>query len=523
MSERILQPRLNFDDCVQVDGTVLRVLIWRRERLSIHTTNRPFTFRIRRGITDQMRGNTDNWADSRTRPPGSVRRPACWTRRRSFLCIAVWIATVLVSASAADLGQADEDDTGLLTAGAARVDVTPDPRMTNWVTHAAYDGVLDPIDVKALVLGQGTERVALLTWDLVDAREGAVARVRADIERELGIPGTHVLVNASHTHSAPWSPVGDAPLLALEHRRIDAVERDPQFAAWSERFFAANLEAVTAANSNRTAVKLFIGRADVGDLVFNRRPIKPDATVETVFEPEDREILPRGLRYASVDPNATVLLFRDADHATVASVFHLACHPVSVYPYHDGISADWPGTVVTRLRERLGGESLFLQGCGGNIVPSGRGLEKRESMGLELAERLEKAANVAHPVDPGPLVSTRAVFGAPLAAHARRETGLEFFPVEIQAIRVGNLALVSLPGEPLIELADRITAESPIGHTLVLGYSNGYGVHYVGVKGEKRKGGYEMGAVGAGADECGDFMIETALRLLAEAAAWTAE
>ena len=50
----------------------------------------------------------------------------------------------------------------------------------------------------------------------------------------------------------------------------------------------------------------------------------------------------------------------------------------------------------------------------------------------------------------------------------------------------------------------------------MLGYSNGNGVHYVGLPGEKARGGYEMGVAGAGTDECGGLLVETANRVLRE-------
>ncbi len=51
----------------------------------------------------------------------------------------------------------------------------------------------------------------------------------------------------------------------------------------------------------------------------------------------------------------------------------------------------------------------------------------------------------------------------------------------------------------------------------MLGYSNGRGGGYVGMSGDKVKGGYGMGPVGRANDEPGQLMIETAGRLLREA------
>jgi hypothetical protein len=80
----------------------------------------------------------------------------------------------------------------------------------------------------------------------------------------------------------------------------------------------------------------------------------------------------------------------------------------------------------------------------------------------------------------------------------------------------GPLAFVTLPGEPMTELGAAIREKSPFPQTLVLGYSNGNGVHYVGMPGEKARGGYEAGVAGAGTDECGALLVAAANNLLRE-------
>jgi len=77
------------------------------------------------------------------------------------------------------------------------------------------------------------------------------------------------------------------------------------------------------------------------------------------------------------------------------------------------------------------------------------------------------------------------------------------------------VAIVALPGEPMIEIAMAIQKRSPFPHTLVLGYSNGGGSVYVGMPGELARGGYETTADSAhGTDECGTILIDTAVSLL---------
>lgn len=403
-----------------------------------------------------------------------------------------------------------------LGVGAAKVDITPDPQLTNWVGHKPYDGVLDRLFVRALALSDGSHEFLVLAYDLTDVREPFVARVRRAVGAELGVAEGRILVHASHTHSAPWSPAFDAPLVDHERQALGPVERDPLFPAWSQRLLEASVQVARRARAAQRPATVVLGRADVAEVLFNRRPRRPDGSVETIFEPADPRVLPNGLRLGPLDPTLTVLAWRDAEQRTIATMFHLPCHPVAIYPYHKGLSADWPGETAKRIETALGGEAIFLQGCGGDIVPARRGVAAREVMGKLVAERALAAVRQGLPLPLDALRSRSAGLDLPLTDAARRDTGRETFTTEVQVLACGPLALAGLPGEPLLDLSTAIQQRSPFPHTLVLGYSNGGGVQYVGLPGEKARGGYEMGEVGLGTDECGERLVATAARLLAE-------
>jgi hypothetical protein len=170
------------------------------------------------------------------------------------------------------------------------------------------------------------------------------------------------------------------------------------------------------------------------------------------------------------------------------------------------------------VQASLGGEALFLQGCAGDIVPWRRGVARRDEMAARLAERALAAETNRHPLPVGRLQAARKVVELRLTQEAARETGAPLKSSEVQVIAMGSLALVALPGEPLTALGQEIRRQSPFPHTIVLGYSNGSGVQYVGVPGEKAKGGYEMGPVGLGTDDCGGVLIDAAVALLKSAA-----
>ena len=110
-------------------------------------------------------------------------------------------------------------DQSPLLAGHAKSDITTsDPSR---VVH-------DPLQAKALVLSDGETTLAIVAMDVVaigmifDVPDDFLPRLRARIEAELGIPGSHVLVNASHTHPPGRILCPDEELRA---RVFDAVKR----------------------------------------------------------------------------------------------------------------------------------------------------------------------------------------------------------------------------------------------------------------------------------------------------------
>jgi hypothetical protein len=369
--------------------------------------------------------------------------------------------------------------------------------------------LIDPLHARALVLVSGDDRVAVITLDITETNEADVADIRRAVSAAIKVPAGNILINASHTHSGPLS-AGYRWIGIPEKRKFT----DAYLEKWARELPGLCAKAARAADAARQSVTLSIGRANVSEWLFNRRPVRPDGAVQSYALPPDPTSLPGGLRFGPVDPTATVLSFRDAGGKSVVTLLHLACHAVSVYPTRKGISADWPGAACRNLKESLGGEVLFIQGCAGDIVPARRGLEASREMGAFIADRAAKAAAQALLLAPARMAVSCALVGLPLMPAGASHLGQPNLPAEIQVITLGDLALVALPGEPLIGLGQAIQKESPYPHTLVLGYSNGDGAQYVGLPGEKIRGGYEMSVVGRATDEAGTIMIAAALRQL---------
>lgn len=85
-----------------------------------------------------------------------------------------------------------------LRAGAAKIDITPSKAQL----PKGYDGVNDPIYVRAAVLEHDGQRAALITVD-IGAMPDAVWAAVAKGGEALGIPSSNLILTATHSHSVP--------------------------------------------------------------------------------------------------------------------------------------------------------------------------------------------------------------------------------------------------------------------------------------------------------------------------------
>jgi hypothetical protein len=104
------------------------------------------------------------------------------------------------------LGMVSAGSAGVLRAGAAAVDVTPVkwPVVVNGgFLRAQANAASDPLHARCLVLDDGSTAIALCVVDTCVLPHELVNETRAKITAATGIAGDHVMISATHTHSAP--------------------------------------------------------------------------------------------------------------------------------------------------------------------------------------------------------------------------------------------------------------------------------------------------------------------------------
>ena len=95
-----------------------------------------------------------------------------------------------------------------LHAGVARCDITPPIGIAqgNWSAqlHERSEGIDLPLMCTALAITDSTETFIIAEWDLLYPPSGAwLDEVRNRVSALTGVPGDHLRVSASHTHSGP--------------------------------------------------------------------------------------------------------------------------------------------------------------------------------------------------------------------------------------------------------------------------------------------------------------------------------
>lgn len=405
------------------------------------------------------------------------------------------------------------EGTPLLKIGFSIQNITPHPDTKNWIGGQPFDGVHDSLYVRALALNDGQNEAIIISWDLVDAGESATDEVRKAISSQLSIPLKHILVNAVHNHSAPWCPVYQEGYRGKERDthwaliNLSPQNDEPHFKEWMGRLIRQTAKAARQAHETMQTATLWIGRSEVSEYLYNRRPRIPKWGIE------ESNGLMGGATYGPMDRTMTLISFRDRAGKNIASIYHLSCHAVSIYEHSKAISGDWPAEANKRIADAIGGSVFFLQGTAGDITPRRRGREGAIEMGMGLAHYAKMAYQTSARLASGPIDVHSIITQLPLNEKGKNRTGLNSVKAEVQLITLGSLALVTLPGEPLTDLGTAIRKASPFPQTLVLGYSNGNGVHYVGMRGEISRGGYEMNST-IGTDDAGEVLVNAAIKLL---------
>jgi hypothetical protein len=436
-----------------------------------------------------------------------------------------------------------------LSAGAAAVDITP-PKgcpMAGYYSIRGAEGTHDPLFAKALVFEKDGTKVALVALDLISTTRGLVEETRKLVEKETGIPGKHVMISATHSHTGPVLWDGSA--------RADILSGGSKIAREYIKELPGRIaDAVRKADAARKPARVSFGTGKEEGLAFNRRFHMTDGSVG--WNPGKKN--PRIVRPAGpVDPSVPVVLVEtdEKQPKPIAVYVNFAMHLDTVGGLY--YSADYPYTLAKALSAAKGEDvvTVFTTGTCGDInhvnVESDKpqkGHGEAARIGTRLAGEVLRTFDALRPASDGPLRVTSETVELALpavtaddATAARRviaevEKGTKPAPkfldqvqafkvldvsqrlgkplaVEVQVISLGDdLAWASLPGEIFVDLGLQIKRGSPFRQTMIAELANG-SVGYVPDRVAYPQGNYEVVSARC-AEGSGEKLVDVALRQL---------
>ncbi|MBR5704267.1 MAG: hypothetical protein IKX45_08460 [Bacteroidales bacterium] len=196
-----------------------------------------------------------------------------------------------------------------------------------------HDGIHQHLFTHCLVLGDGTQKVCIISNDLMEISPALADTMRALIAEKSGLAVDNILMHNIHTHSAPrsggWCNVTGGPNRAWKERMVETVTDN----------------AAKAIAAEGKPFKLEIGKGTTsinGNRCEKGGPVDHDVYVA--------RFLQKG--------------------KPVVSIVNLACHPVCMGAGSLLLSSDYPGINARILSEAWGGEVFQLTGAAGNMDPA---------------------------------------------------------------------------------------------------------------------------------------------------------
>jgi hypothetical protein len=447
------------------------------------------------------------------------------TLRAGFLRIVFFLVVLLSLNIFCSAGQAE------LAGGCAKVNITPPlgiPLIGSYGKPS--DSILDELYAKALVLDDGRNTVAIVSTDLLyTPLEEITEPVREMISAQIEIPGDNVLVCATHTHSGPevFSKSKLRPDKRIDKSTIDVPYR--------ETLIRKIVGSVLIAHKNMQPVKIGAAEGKLPEIVFNRRPRDKDGLVKMAFSlPAEiratRKIatVPNGttrvtfdfpnkqdkMHFGPIDPEVGVLRVEDAEGRIVGSLVNFGCHPVCIYPsISTAISADYPARATRVVEQAEGGMCLFTLGLAGNAVPLERGLRPCEQIGRALGGEALKKLQFLPVTDEITLRAARRTIVFPTKEAPPADEENDPVTTEIQALKLGNVYVLGLPGEVLVEVGLEIKNKAGLENLIIVTICND-AIGYVCHDRAYDEGGYEPESGTNLARGAGEILAREALDLL---------
>lgn len=320
----------------------------------------------------------------------------------------------------------------LYQVGVSVANITPKTGMfiAGGGNNRQFTGIHDSLYVKAVVVSDAHNSVAILTFDCIGLLYPTLLKIREVVAKqvpEADFDPKHIVMASTHTHSGPdvvgiWGP---NPLIS----GVDTVYMND-----------------LVSKAAHTVV----------EALHNRQPATAAFAVSTFGEGWVYNISDS----LSLDRSLSAIQFKGTNGKSIATLTNFACHPTILdVSANDQVSADYVHGLYTRLDEAWGGANLFLQGSiGGWVQPE---YEKKEfaaaeKRGRELGDKVVSILQNGQTLGNASVTFKRRSLNFPLSNPGFRqlaEAGVIKRPMgdsvatEIVWFSIGNAQFATHPGE----------------------------------------------------------------------------
>jgi len=338
----------------------------------------------------------------------------------------VYMLVALVFASCKD-----QQKSSSFFVGAASQNINPDigAFIAGDKNDRHFTGIHDSIFVKAMVVSDANNQMAILTFDCI----GLLYPILLDIRKEaaLQIPATtlnpaNIMMASTHTHSGP-------DVVGIWGLNLMSSGVDTQY---MKRLVQNAVAVIVTALKNKQPATLHYAATTFGD--------------EWVYNISEKEEL---------DRSVSILQFKDVNGKSIATLTNFACHPTIMDGSNSLVSSDYVFGMYKQLNKTFGGENLFLQGSiGGWVQPEyeEKTFERAEKRGSELAGAVDKALKNSTADTETTIQFKSKVFNLPVTNAGFKQlsaAGIINRPIadsvstEIAWFSIGHAQFVTHPGE----------------------------------------------------------------------------
>lgn len=405
-----------------------------------------------------------------------------------------------------------------LRVGSFKADITL-PLGSPWYpSYKPLDTIEHPLLAKGIVIEDEKKRYVLCSMDWCEIQNNSYYRLRQMIAKVAKTEADAVFISTIHQHTAPICNENVYEVFAQ-------IENPPPFPA--KEVFESSLQNIVQAVKKAVSSLEFcnaieVGSAKVEKVASNRRILQPDGTCLTRYSSCKNPKLieaPKGL----IDPYLRTLSFQSKKGKPIARLHFYATHPQSFYG-DARASYDFPGMAREQIEKEEGVPHIYFTGCAGDIAagkynngtPQAReqlcqrllaGMKKSvQSLQKDVITKIElktipmffecrkdgkfspeELENVLRDTTKEPRY--RISSAMEISWQKRAST----VPIPISAFHIGNVSILHLPGEPMIEFQLFAQKCVPDRTVLVCAYGDA-SPSYICTEEAFRQGGYEPSA-----------------------------